>query len=154
MAMPSPSLEDFLAADFIAWGNNGQGASDLLTLQSYINEAEATDSSLSNWHALEVSSRSDPTWSAHGMYADAFQIGSGSTGQIVIAFQATTFEQPQLGADLNTALGKITPGLTDAVTFVENEANAHPDNQIFLTGHSLGGLEAEYAKWQLQQKRS
>jgi hypothetical protein len=51
-----PTNQDYVAADFIAWGNGGAGATDETQLQSFINGAATQDPSLNNCNY------SPPSW--------------------------------------------------------------------------------------------
>lgn len=86
-----------------------------------------------------------------------------SQGQVIIAYQGTTggnnlFSDPtiaisQIGADIGV-YGKTTPAAeTEALSFaktVEGDAGADGISaaNVFVTGHSLGGIEAEYVAQQ------
>lgn len=83
-----------------------------------------------------------------GFYAEAFL---DSTGQVIIAFEGTNptlltpYGRGTLSADLSLFLGGTPQALTDAVTFAEQviAADGSSANGIYVTGHSLGGAEAE-----------
>jgi len=182
MATSSPSTTDYLAANFIAWNQNGIGVgspgdandpdpqSSLNKLQSYLNNAAPQDSSLKNWHPLaissQISSQLGQNWDADGMYADAYLTGSG---QIVIAFQGTPNYEIGGKADLpqvwnaftGSSLKNPPKAFTDAAEFtyiVEQAAKGAgipggiPASQIYVTGHSLGGAEAQYVQWWSRQQ--
>jgi len=149
MAPSPPSPEDFIAANFIAWGNNGQGAHTRDELQSYIDKAALSYPSIKDWKALatssEISSQLKLNWDASGMYADAFLT---DTGQIVIAFQGTATLDQILKDDVPIFFQKVPPALRDAEEFAYTIREAArgatiPASQIFVTGHSLGGVEAQ-----------
>jgi hypothetical protein len=140
--MATPSTEDFIAASALAYGE----ASSLATLLALVDQAEPSDPSLTTWTPLLISPQADE---ADGMYADAFLTG---TGQIVIAFEGTkptNTSSQVLGADLSIYNQKIPQAFLDAKAFAATVASAAaargiPATQIFVTGHSLGGSEAEY----------
>ncbi|MCP3385976.1 hypothetical protein NLM31_36870 [Bradyrhizobium sp. CCGUVB4N] len=103
---------------------------------------------------------SDPSLLGHGFYAEAFE---DSSGNIIVAFEGTvlpgssaaslagnSYIAGETGADAAIALGQIPQAFTDAANFmqtVELAAAFHniPTSKIFVTGHSLGGAEAEAA---------
>jgi hypothetical protein len=87
-----------------------------------------------------------------GFYAEAFI--DTATHQVIIAFEgtnptlATAYGSGTLAADLSLFLGGSPQVLADAVSFaqeVETVAafNGISASNIFVTGHSLGGAEAE-----------
>jgi hypothetical protein len=145
----SVTPQDYIAFDWIV----DSGAKDATQLGQYVSRAASQDPNLQNWKPFLISSAN-----ASGMYADAFKIGSGSSAQIVIAFQASHADNlAQVKTDVSLGLGgnlSTSPPatLTDAKTFVDvvvkqaESQGIHP-NQIFVTGHSLGGAEAEYVMW-------
>ena len=85
-------------------------------------------------------------------------------GQIIIAYQGTTggtnllfhpaIAGTQLGTDLQLIFTDKTPqAFTDSLTFAndvraEAAAQGYSDSDIFVTGHSLGGWEAQYVAQQ------
>lgn len=95
-----------------------------------------------------------------GMAAKVWQTADQ---QVVIAFQGTSggdniFLNPtanigQIGADIQSASGTISQAQKDALAFtrfVVHEAGERgiDTNNIFVTGHSLGGMEASYVAQQ------
>jgi Lipase (class 3) len=96
-----------------------------------------------------------------GFYAAALKVvPPGPSDQIVIAFEGTNpssdsfrtepvFVAAQLEADKQIYLGQVPRAFTDALAFSQRivaDAAAHgiPKENVHLTGHSLGGAEAEY----------
>jgi Ca2+-binding RTX toxin-like protein len=88
-----------------------------------------------------------------GFYAEAFV---NSSNQIIVAFEGTvpgttSYDEGTLAADALISVGQIPQALKDAAafinTFVIPAAASHgiSTSNIFVTGHSLGGAEAEYA---------
>ena len=91
-----------------------------------------------------------------GMQAAAFK--NTSTGQIIISYEGTNLhnclsassvDRAFCGAQLTTnkAIGTgqtNIPANTDALNFAQQVAQNNPGSQIFVTGHSLGGEEAQY----------
>lgn len=85
-----------------------------------------------------------------------------TTGQIAITFEGTNlgtanhiFTLAQIFDDADIVYGKIAPAFTSAYDFTEQVIqDAEQDygstaaSDIFLTGHSLGGAEAEYVAQQ------
>lgn len=81
--------------------------------------------------------------------------------QVIISYQATLGESKndpvhafhQVMADLQIMAGMVTPGEKDAVKFAqfvakEAQKQGYSTNDIFVTGHSLGAIEAEYVSQQ------
>jgi Ca2+-binding RTX toxin-like protein len=85
-----------------------------------------------------------------------------TTGQIAITFEGTNlgtanhiFTFAQILDDFDIVYGKVAPAFTSAYDFteqviqdVEQEDGSTAASDIFLTGHSLGGAEAEYVAQQ------
>ena len=87
---------------------------------------------------------------ADGFYAAAYK----SDSDVIIAFEGTVADPSDaygggsLHADLLLALGSASDVVSDAETFASiaialAEQQGYSTNEIFVTGHSLGGLEAE-----------
>lgn len=86
---------------------------------------------------------------ANGYYGAAYQ--NDSTGEIVVANRGSRasgegLKQDWGGSDAQIAaqggLG-VPAAFDDATDFAQSVQEAHPDQQIQFTGHSLGGGEAE-----------
>jgi hypothetical protein len=135
--MTNPSPSDYLNLSNAVYTTNG-----------------ATPVAPSGWTLL---THSDGTpWvqitTDSGLQAAAFQ--NNTTHQIVIAFEGTNpgniglTTQPllnaQLAADASIGSGTVPQADDDALAFVQQVATAFSGDQIFVTGHSLGGEEAEY----------
>src|SRR5579864_7611110 len=84
---------------------------------------------------------------ADGFYAEAFQ--DQTNGRIIIAFEGTSFSNNStyaLGtttADAEIFAGTAPAAFSDADQFYKQVA-ADTTQPIYVTGHSLGGAEAEY----------
>jgi hypothetical protein len=98
------------------------------------------------------SGTANPKWLADGFFAQAFQ---DTSGNVVIAFEGSLpFEGSVYGIASTYAFAQVLAGQTprafaDALAFtadVEKYLVAHSlaSNPVYLTGHSLGGAEAEY----------
>ena len=90
-------------------------------------------------------------FTADGFYGAAYQIGS----DIIVAYKGTVpniFDAYGLGtvnADLSLAAGLIPAAFSDALQFATDvistaTSRGIPEQNIFVTGHSLGGAEAEW----------
>jgi hypothetical protein len=140
MATSPPSPEDFLAADQIAW----KRAAAIPALRTLIDDTAVSYPSIKNWTPLLISSQESPVYAANGVYAYAFLTG---TRQIVIAFQATADAGQIVKDDYPIAIQQAPPAFPYAEKFVEAvkaKAKDIPNSQIFVTGHSLGGIQAEH----------
>jgi len=101
-----------------------------------------------------------------GFYGAALRVDApDGTDQIVIAFEGTdpssqtlrtdpVFLAGQLEADAQIYLGQIPEAFTDAFNFTQEVLEAAevlgiPKENIYVTGHSLGGAEAGYVAAQL-----
>jgi len=90
-----------------------------------------------------------------GFYAEALV---DSSGNVIIAYEGTvpgfsTYDIGSLEADYDLLEGEIPKALTDAAAFaqtVEQDVKAEYGSSVsvYVTGHSLGGSEAEYAALQ------
>jgi hypothetical protein len=84
-----------------------------------------------------------------GFFAQVYK--ETATGDLVIAFDGTSDKLPGseglTGADAKLALGIPPAAFADALKFVDqvhkDEGSELPNAPIFVTGHSLGGAEAE-----------
>lgn len=90
-----------------------------------------------------------PATSANGgMQAAAFQ---NAAGEIVIAYEGTNLASlstlvPQLGSDGAITEGNAPVANGQALSFAQSVAAAHQNSPVYVTGHSLGGEEAEYVQ--------
>ena len=94
-----------------------------------------------------------------GFYGAAYTLGTGSDEDVVISFEGTNTAklgtQPQfaiseLRADYNLYKGNLPVALVQAGRFAQAviasaEAQGISPDHIYLTGHSLGAAEADYA---------
>ena len=133
---------------------------DQPTIPDYIEAAEATylRTPPPGWAPLmedgAADEMSDPT---HGFFAEAFVDPSG---QVIIAYEGTElnafnpsgpiYALESVATDTALFLAQQPQALTDAKTFavqaaLDASSQGYSSNQIFLTGHSLGGAEAEAA---------
>ncbi|MGX1360759.1 Ig-like domain-containing protein [Bradyrhizobium elkanii] len=91
---------------------------------------------------------------ADGFFAEAFQ---DLYGNIIIAYQGSILDKSDslyntpYGSASRLADGAILAGgnppgvFDDALAFALNVKNTYGSHDIYVTGHSLGGVEAEYA---------
>lgn len=95
---------------------------------------------------------------AKGFYGEAFISTGSGPKSVIVAFEGTnihnppssTFEKAQISADVDIFDGKAAPSFTDALQFTRRAMKAAhgagvSKGDIFLTGHSLGAAQAEYA---------
>ena len=93
----------------------------------------------------------------------AASVWETTSGQIIVAYQGTTgglnlltdpvIALTQIAADIGIYAGTVTTAETDSLAFaktVESDAAAKgiASSNVFVTGHSLGGIEAEYVAQQ------
>lgn len=120
-------------------------------LQAYIDAADAVYSRNTSSSALITSliingqlvkSQSD----GDGFYAQAY---TDKFGNIIIAFEGTTtiigdiYSSATLLDDATILQGQSPVVLQDAIDFAEKVHNYVPSAPIYVTGHSLGGAEAQ-----------
>jgi hypothetical protein len=98
-----------------------------------------------------------------GFYGAALRVNSpGEPEQIVVAFEGTdpssetlrhdpVFLAGQIEADAQIYFGQIPEAFTDALAFTKEvlKTQGVPRENVYVTGHSLGGAEAEYVAAQL-----
>ena len=91
--------------------------------------------------------------SSSGMQAAAFK--NTTTGEIVIAYEGTNLSNEtsnqsmltgQLSADSAIVDGTPPQANLDALSFAARVADAAGGSPVYVTGHSLGGEEAEYVQ--------
>ncbi len=86
-----------------------------------------------------------PTYPS-GLTAVAFI--NTATNQIVIAYRGSTttnFYADWIVSDLeNIGPGTLPQSFTDALSFAQTVQQEYPTSTLYVTGHSLGGAEAEY----------
>lgn len=133
-----PGAQQFIIASSLAYADTF----DMGIYARLLTQAAASDSNLSQWSVLSISDQT--LFDASGMKAVAFQAGADN---IVIAYMGTTADWSQIWADLQLAVGKTPKAYDDALSFAQQIARQYPDNAIYVTGHSLGGSEAEYVSW-------
>src|ERR1700722_4578839 len=162
--MADPSVSNYLAASNVVYGeyDNSSGVETLLsalgtpsnsTLLNDLSRFLAQDD-LVGWTPIAVK-----VLPADGFYGAAFLT---SSGQIIISFEGTapgvtTFERATVAQDTAIRKDQIPNALVDAGSFAATvlvDASgplglAIPSSQVFVTGHSLGGIEAEYVSSQL-----
>lgn len=74
----------------------------------------------------------------NGLYAEAYSNGK----DIIIAYRGTNDRQ-DLGIDIGMARAQLPSQCIDAVRFYDKVARENPNCNITITGHSLGGSNAE-----------
>ena len=94
-----------------------------------------------------------------GLYGAAFTLGTGDQTKIVISFEGTNlavlgtqtqFAVSEIRADYRLYKGQLPAALVQAARFTkaviaQAAAQGISKDDIFVTGHSLGAAEAEYA---------
>jgi len=108
------------------------------------NAATGTFTAPAGWSVLQTSPSSQL---ADGFAAVALRTPEGNT---VIAYAGTvtglgTYQKGSEEADGQILGGSTPQALTDAQSFAEQVESANPSSPIYVTGHSLGGAEAESA---------
>jgi hypothetical protein len=107
---------------------------------------------LLNSNLQPVMSESD----ADGFYAEAYVDGQGN---IIVAYEGSdlnptddlqqnsigTYARASQAADIELASGHTPAALVDALIFAQEVNNLAGSDPIYVTGHSLGGAEAENA---------
>ncbi len=126
---PSPTVSDFLNAANVEYIGNGTPAGLTPFL---VNGAQLSYTDTST-----------------GVHADVWQTAAG---QVIVAFQGTQDFQ-QFLVDIGVYLKEVTKGEQESAAFVQTAladaaAQGIAASDVFITGHSLGGIEAEYAAQQ------
>lgn len=142
--MGNPTVQDFLNASKYVYnqvpGSSTSSASPPIGLKPLVVGGQQISQSIAS----------------DGFSAAAY---TTTTGQIIIAYAGTVpgftgFNGASLGADAAIATGSIPNALTDAASFAQQVITAaqqqglDPSN-IFVAGHSLGGIEAQYVMTQI-----
>ncbi len=146
MAPTLPGLQEYYTAASNVYADNAIGS------QSGTAPPPSTGLTL----LLDSRDRSlaaNTNWLSDGFFAQAFEDASGN---IIIAFEGSILNPQDLSpyavgsraADVDIAFGQLPQALLDANTFaleVKQYLAQHNlgSNPIYLTGHSLGGAEAE-----------
>ena len=147
MASPSPSLQEYYTAANNVYADNAIGT------QSGAAPPPSTGLTLL-LDSRDPSLTGNANWLSDGFFAQAFEDASGN---IIIAFEGSILNPQDLSpyalgsraADAKIAFGQLPQALLDANTFaldVTQYLAQHSlgSNPIYLTGHSLGGAEAEH----------
>jgi len=146
MASPPPSLQEYYTAANNVYADNAIGT------QSGTAPPPSTGLTLL-LDSRNASLAGNTNWLSDGFFAQAFEDASGN---IIIAFEGSILNPQDLSpyavgsraADADIALGQLPQALLDANTFaldVKQYLAQHNlgSDPIYLTGHSLGGAEAE-----------
>src|SRR6266436_726344 len=136
---PISLLEYYNAANAV-YGDNGEGVT-----------ADTAPPKSTGLTLLLDSGQINANWIVDGFFAQAFV---DSAGNILVAFEGTNADASLYGigsvaADAEILVGQTPQAFIDASAFtadvkqylVQHNLGADP---IYLTGHSLGGAEAEY----------
>ena len=130
----------------------GPSLSDYFQAASAVNQLNGLPTAGSGLTRLEFS---DLQYLPQGFFAEAF-LDSTHT-KIIVSFEAsildpanplynTPYGQAAFAADKNILLGlEPTQIFDDAAEFVEKVQSDYRFLPVYVTGHSLGGAEAEYA---------
>jgi hypothetical protein len=136
-----PTLTEYWTASDVVYTDNSEGKGQDLAPPPSSGLTLVLDSGAVN-----------PKWLSDGFFAQALEDGSGN---IIIAyegslpFEATVYGMGSASADAQILAGQTPGAFSDALAFaadVEQNLAAHKlaSAPIYLTGHSLGGAEAEY----------
>lgn len=112
--------------------------------KNYLNQADLNEL-INNWEVLKFHNGSDVPLLGTGLDYTIFGNGKkadGSYANVVIAFRGTTNAGDWL-ADANIGLGWIPSQAKATDRILKDLAKFNPD-QIHITGHSLGGYNAQY----------
>jgi hypothetical protein len=139
----SPTLLEFWNAANAVYGDNGEGQT--------ADTAPPTSTGLT---LLLDSGQINANWISDGFFGQAFLDAAGSViisfeGSILNLRDQSSYAKGSRGADLAISIGLTPSAFIDAHTFADDvqqylalhSLGSHP---IYLTGHSLGGAEAEY----------
>jgi len=152
VASPSPTVQEYYTAASNVYADNAIGTQN------------GTAPPPSTGLTLLLDSR-DPSlagntnWLSDGFFAQVFE---DAFGNIIVAFEGSILTPQDLSpyaigsraADASIALGQVPQALLDANVFASDvmqylAQHGLGSNSIFLTGHSLGGAEAEYVAFTL-----
>ena len=79
---------------------------------------------------------------ASGLNATAFI--DSATDQIVLSYRGSVTKYDWLVTDSLIAIGSQSQPFVDALKFAQNIETSNNQDTLYVTGHSLGGAEAEY----------
>lgn len=127
MATSPPSVFEYLSFAALAYAIKPTG-----TLDTGSNAARVP----SGWQLATF------TYSDAGLTAAAF--ANASRLQIVVAFRGSSSKFDWLQTDIEVAEGIRPVQFDQAVQFVRGVQQANAGYAVFVTGHSLGAIEAEY----------
>jgi len=123
MATPLPTVEDYFDFSELAYDLTGSGSN--------------TTPVPTNWYVLP-----NPAIDPNGLTAIAFR--NDVTKQIVVAYRGSVTGHDWIVADgEGIALGLRPLQFATAEAFAKNLLQTNPGYTLFVTGHSLGGAEAE-----------
>src|SRR5262245_56094128 len=117
------------------------------TLQEYLDAANDVYNRTSSPPDIFLTPLLYAERASDGFFGRAYQDGFGN---IIIAYEGTSDNLPgSMTADHLLMGGETPPAFGDALQFAQQVQAQFGSHPIYLTGHSLGGAEAEYVATQI-----
>jgi hypothetical protein len=140
----SPTLSEYYKAASAVYADNAIGT-------SWDNQPPAPLGFTLLLDSRDPSLVGNTNWLSDGFFGQAFKDASGN---VIIAFEgaiidpadpsfSTPYGAGSRVAAVDTLIGLVPQAFQDAINFSLDVSNLTGSNPIYLTGHSLGGAEAE-----------